>query len=239
MIKMKKLTIIIILVMLLAATIIPQTGCGGKGEVIYNIDWVDFIKFNNITYLRTIQSLPYSEEKLEYFGEIQFRVEGNVSTPDYQIKDGDAAYLDKGTRIYSINGYSPNFRLVAKVGTELYLFEADTNPNARTGVDLLDIRGKVEYIGINSPVDGKTELNSIIEQDLVSRLVEMILEAPVDQTIRLSGNKQVFLEFHLKDNTSVNRSFWSDTGELHRGILLPDEFRETIKPFIPVNDGSN
>jgi hypothetical protein len=232
---MKKVIIIITLILLLVTAILLQASCSRGGTVKYEIDWVDFIRFNGITYLRTVQPLPYSEEELEYFDEIHFRVDVNIDAPGYQIKDGDAAYLDEGTRIYSISGYSPDFRLVAKAGTELYLFEADTNPNATKGSDLLDIGGKVEHVGINDPVDGKTELASITEQDLVSSLVEMLLEAPVDQADRTSGNKQVFIEFHLKDGTKVNRSFWSDTGELHRGILLPDDFWEMIKPFVPVN----
>jgi heat shock protein HslJ len=224
------------MIILIAAAINLPAGCSKETDRIDKIDWVDFIKFNGITYLRTIQSLPYSEEELEYFDEIRFRVEGNVDTPDYESKDGDAAYLDEGTQIYSISGYSPDFRLVAKMGTELLLFEADTNPNAETGSDLLDIGGKVEYIGINDPVDGKTELASITEPDLVSRLVEMVLEAAVDQTVRSSGT-QIFIEFHLRDGTKVNRSFWAGTGELHRGIMLPDDFWETIKPLIPAAPG--
>ena len=55
------------------------------------------------------------------------------------------------------------------------IYEADTNPHAKKGADLLDIGGKVEYIGINSPLDGKTELASIKEESLVSSLVEMVL----------------------------------------------------------------
>jgi len=201
-----------------------------------NIDWVDFIRFNDITYIRTVQQLPYSEDELVYFDEVQFRVDANIDTLGYQIKDGDAAYLNEGTRIYSIEGYSPDFRLVAKTGMELLLFEADTNPNARTGTDLMDIEGKVEYIGINSPVDGITELASITEQDMVFSLVEMVLDSPVDQTSRIYGSQQLFIMFHLRDGTRVNRSFWSDTGKLQRGIMLPDDFWEMIKPFVPVND---
>jgi heat shock protein HslJ len=224
------------MIILIASTISLPVGCSKETNRIDEIDWVDFIKFNGITYLRTIQSLPYSEEELEYFDEIRFRVEGNVDTPDYESKDGDAAYLDEGTQIYSIRGYSPDFRLVAETGTGLLLFEADTNPNAETGADLLDIGEKVEYIGINDPVDGKTELASITEPDLVSSLVEMVLEAPVDQAARSGGN-QVFIEFHLRDGTGVNRSFRPGTGELHRGIMLPDDFWETIKPLIPDASG--
>ena len=235
---MKKL-ITIGLALLLATTLIFQPGCSQeKGEKLTTIDWVDFIKFNDITYLREFVPLDsLAEEDLKYYDKIQFRLEGNVSEPGYQLKNGDAAYLDEGTQIYSIKGYSADFRLAAKVGAELYLFEADTNPNARTGTDLLDIGGKVEYIGINSRIDGKTELASIKEESLVSSLVEMVLNAPVDQTVRLWGEEQIFIVFYLSDGTEVNRSFWIDTGKLQRGILLPDEFGEIIKSFVPVANG--
>jgi len=234
---MQRLLLASVLTLLLSLLSLPL-GCAtkpetDKGNVVVNIDWVNFIKFNGITYLREVQSLPYSEEDLQYFDEVQFRVEGNITQLGYQIKNGDAAYLDKGTQIYSIRSYSPDFRLVAKVGTELYLFEADTSPDARKGADLLDIEGKVEYIGINNPIDGKTELASIKETGLVSRLVKMVLEAPVDQTFQSGEGDQLFIAFHLNDGTTVVRSFWSDTGQLSRGILLPVEFRQAIKSAVP------
>ena len=57
----------------------------------------------------------------------------------------------------------------------MILYEADTNPYAKKGADLLDISGKVEYIGVNSAIDGTTELASIRDEGQVSQLVDMIL----------------------------------------------------------------
>ena len=54
-----------------------------------------------------------------------------------QAKDGDAAFLDIGTRVYTVKGYLPTFRLAAYLDGVLQLYEADTNPCARTGADLL------------------------------------------------------------------------------------------------------
>ncbi len=236
---MKKL-ITTVLALLLATALISQPSCSqetdsiDKGNVIVDTDWVNFIKFNDIMYLRKVVPLDsLAEEDLKYYDKTKFKVADNVNELGYRIKNGDAAFLEEGTLIYSIKGYSPDFRLVAKVGAELYLFEADTNPNATKGADLLDIGGKVEYIRINGGMDGKTEMASIKEKTLVYSLVEMVLNAPVDQTVRLRGEEQVFIAFYLKDGTNVSRSFWIDTGELHRGIMLPDEFGRTIKSFIP------
>ncbi len=227
---MKKLITITIMLPLIAISLILQFGCDKSVAVI---DWVDFIKFNDITYLggRDVQA-TFTEEDLYYFDEIKFKVADNVNNPNYQSKNGDAAFLERGTLIYSISGYSPDFRLIAKTGTEMILYEADTNPHAKRGVDLLDISGKVEYIGVNSGIDGTTELVSIIEKGLVFQLVEMILEAPVDQTFRSHEGTQYFIAFYLNDGTVVKRSYYIGSGNLQRGIMLPDEFGRIIDSII-------
>ena len=61
------------------------------------------------------------------------------------------------------------------------LFEADTNPLATTGEDLLDIRGKVTAIDILSEEDAKTVLGTIDGERHVERFAELVLESPVDQ----------------------------------------------------------
>jgi hypothetical protein len=103
----------------------------------------------------------------------------------------------------------------------MILYEADTNPAAKKGADLLDISGKVEYIGVNSAVDGTTELASIKEEGQVLELVDMILEAPVDQTFRSHEGRQYFIAFYLNDGTVVKRSYYIHSGDLSRGIMLP------------------
>jgi hypothetical protein len=56
-------------------------------------------------------------------------------------QDGDAAYLEAGSPLYRVDGYRPTFRLGARQDGRLVLFEADTNPRARVGRDLLDLEG--------------------------------------------------------------------------------------------------
>ena len=236
-----KLITIATLALLATSTLMPQLSCNAEADrddnkepasgVHVEIDWVDFIKFNDITYVRKVVPLDsFAEEDLKYFDKTKFKVADNVDDLNYSSRNGDAAFLKEETPIYSIKGYSPDFRLLAK---GIGVYEADTNPHAKKGGDLLDIGGKVEYISINSPIDGKTELASIRENSLVSSLVEMVLNAPVDQTVRSSGGSQLFIAFHLSDGTMVNRSFRPDSGVLSRGILLPDEFSRTIESFIP------
>ena len=167
---------------------------------------------------------------------VAFRGDGYAGA-FHHWQDGDATYLNPGTPIYAIRGYSPEFRLGTLEESKVFLYEADTNPSAKTGQDLLDIRGKVRAIDILSRKDRETVLSTINEGHAVERLVGMILESPVDQGSRDHDGPRYRLGIRLADGTSVVRAFWLETGELSRGIMtdpvatlliwgaLPDEHR--------------
>lgn len=194
------------------------------------IDWIDFIRFGGITYSATpVSGRPLIAGDLgPVFVTVKFKLDGNVQNPNYQSKDGDAAFLNPGTKVYAVKGYKSTFRLAAYQNGEIQLYESDTNPHAKVGADLLDIGGKVLYIGINSEQDGK-ELAAIKDSKQVVGLITMVLKAPVNQNYQSSGSSQYFIDFHLQDGTSVIRAYWPDSGELSRGILLPAAFGSAIK----------
>jgi hypothetical protein len=187
---------------------------------------VDFVKLNGITYLSDLRNDEIDTDGLSFYSEVRNRLRENIPF-GYQLKDGDAAFLDAGTPVYTISGYAPTFRLAAMREGKWYIYEANTNPGARRGSDLLDIGGKVKYIAINSHVDG-SQLGLIRDESVVNELVNMILEAPVEQTSAIPGSVQYFLEFHLKDGTASTSSYVLDANTLNRGIKLPNEFREIV-----------
>ena len=193
----------------------------GLKQLGMNIDWTTFIQFNNITYLAAPlpDSITITPEQLVPYDTVRFRLAENVNDPYFRTKNGDAAFLQKGTPVFSIKGFSPLFCLWAGG----ILFEADTNPKAKKGADLLDIGGKVDYIETNMAVR-----NTIRNPEQVAYLVDMILNASVNQKVQ-PGERQIFIRFHLKDGTTVSRSFWPTQGQLHRGIMLPEEFWEILK----------
>jgi hypothetical protein len=202
-----------------------------------SIDWVDFMRFGGITYVAVSPKpgRPIAKSDLgPVFATVTYKLNGNVHNPGYQSKDGDAAFLDAGTKVYTVKGYRSTFRLASYKNNTLILYEADTNSHARKGTDLLDIGGKVRYIGIASEQDGVTELSAIKDPKQVNILVTLVLEAPVDQNHQ-AGNKQYFIAFHLVDGTVVTRAYWLDTGELTRGILLPKAFGLAIKAALPIS----
>ena len=148
---------------------------------------------------------------------VAFRGDGYVGS--YRYQDGDATYLNPGTPVYAVKGYVPEFRLATLEEGRVTLFEADTNPLATAGEDLLGIRGKVTAVRIFSTDYARTVLGTIDEESQVERFVELVLQSPVDQEHRDHEGLRYFLGFRLADGTSVVRSFWLESGELWRGIM--------------------
>lgn len=223
----------LVAIVIVLIAVLGLSGCtltGTNTNII--IDWVDFIKFDGITYLanRNETPPPLAANNLgRVFATVQFKLDGNVDDPDYQARDGDAAFLEAGTPVYTVKGYAPHFRLAINQHGSIVLYQADTNPNATHGSDLLDIGNKVQYIGINSGQDGTTELGAIKDQQRVATLVNMVLNAPVDQTRQNQAGERYFVAFHLKDGSLVTCSYWTQSRELSRGIMMPEEFGAAVE----------
>ncbi|WP_108672339.1 hypothetical protein [Peribacillus acanthi] len=97
---MKKWGMILVLLLVL-------TGCRStpfSGHSV--IDWVDFIKWDGIKYNGIYSGVLADESFLgEKLGKVKFKVADNVTNSSYKIRNGDAAFHEKGTEIYKIKGY--------------------------------------------------------------------------------------------------------------------------------------
>ena len=206
------------------------------------IEWIPSVRFGGISNTarwRVVGPNTISIEgelTKEHLGpelyRIAFRGDGYVGI-NYRYQDGDSTYLNPGTLIYAVKGYSPEFRLATLQDGETTLFEADTNPAAKIGEDLLDIRGKVTAIDILSPKDARTVLGTIDDERVVKRFVETVLGSPVDQESRDRGRPPYSVGFRLADGTSVVRSFWLESGELWRGIMTDPIVASMVSSALP------
>lgn len=211
----------------------------------HTISWIPMMQFGGIQFVRQERNSTGQGERdliVEDLGpelhRVAFRGDGYAGA-FHRFQDGDATFLNPGTPVYAVRGYSPEFRLGTLEAGRAILYEADTNPSARTGRDLLDIRGKVRAIDILRDDDALTTLATIDEERRIGRFVSVILESPVDQESQDHDGPRYFLGIRLADGTSVVRAYWMETGELSRGIMtnpvatlliwgaLPDEHRPT------------
>ncbi len=219
---------------ILLLTLFWSMSCGSQGAV----EWVNFVQFNGIQYLPNYDASLGRGRAVQQsdlgpvFATVQFKLAGNVSTPGYHARDGDAGDLDAGTPVYTVKGYTSTFRLAAFLQGQLVLYEADVNPRAKTGADLLDIRGKVQSIGINSWLDSSKQLAVIKDAKEVGDLVAMVLAAPVNRSFSSTGDAAYGIIFYLTDGTTVSRTYFTSTGELLHYIFLPGAFKTAIETAV-------
>ena len=210
----------------------PALGaCAGQGAII---DWVDFVQWNGITYLQVMPvASPASEPALgAQLTTTKRKLDGNETDPSYRTQDGDAAFLQAGTLIYGLRDYRASFRIGVKSATGIAIYEADTNPRAKTGADLMDLEGKVVQVTVGD--SNQRELATIRDPSVVAHLVGLLLQASVDQSPHATaGGPQNFLTLRFLDGTQSVRAFWPSTGELSRGILAGPEFARAIEGALP------
>ena len=204
-------------------------GCAINQPTVH-IDYIDFVQLGGITYVAswTSPSRPLQESDLgAVYAHVKVKLEG-TSDPGHQLQEGDAGFLEAGTAVYAVTGYRTSFRLAATNQGRLTLYEADTNPKARVGADLVDLADKVLYIGVNSASDWHTELAAIKDPASVQKLVALVEAGTVDQTTQPGDGLMYFIDFHMADGTEVLRAYWPNSSQLQRGIHVPEAFRLAI-----------
>lgn len=162
------------------------------------------------------------------YSTIRSQVAGHTE-PEYILKDGDATFLKAGTVVYEVKGYAPTFRLAAKRDEQFLLFEVLNNPMTQQGAILLDIAGKVQTIIIRGDTDGAPEVARVTDIQQVDKLVNLLVQAPVDKDARATGEHLYILEFQLKDGTAVTRVYNLESNLLAGGIMPAPEFQSGIE----------
>ena len=96
------------------------------------IEWVDILMLNDVTYTPDVDGAHIGNNiKGEKLGEVNYMMADHACS-NHKLRNGDAAYLPKGTQIYEYKGYSPDFRVIA--GNKVY--QVHDNKKAKTISDL-------------------------------------------------------------------------------------------------------
>jgi DNA-binding CsgD family transcriptional regulator len=199
------------------------------------IDWIVAFRFDGVTYVPSSGSgraLTLGDLGAER-GKTTFRMDDQCD-PYLHMQDTWSTVLPPGTSIYEIRGYSPQSRLAAQFGGALGIYEADTAPSAKTGGDLVDLRGKVASIQVISSSPQRSISGSITDPATVARLVDMVLSAPVAQDrIREDGDSvTAVIVFRTRNGLDIERNYFGKSGEIVRGIMTPPEFQAAIAPLL-------
>lgn len=80
-----------------------------------DVDWADIVYYDNQIYDVVYISNDHSSRSIvevdmidELLGEIRFTLNENVDNEKYKLRNWDASFLQKGTRVFSIKNVNPN-----------------------------------------------------------------------------------------------------------------------------------
>lgn len=193
---------------------------------------LDFVVFDGIEYLRSTEE-PGRELTRDDLGP-EFAVVGCGIAQNPVCPYGDdasAGLLPARTRMYTVRGYKPEFRLAAVSGEHILLYQAWRSPRAKVGGDLYDIAGRLRSIDVRRDGGARaapaaTMIKLAPDVDAVAK---MIVAAPVrPPRPRESRVPRYWLTFWLDDGTTLGRAYFPDSGELTGGVALPPEFRAIV-----------
>lgn len=198
------------------------------------VDFVDFVALGGREYISAGPPATIPTAMLGApVGSVRCQLDKIKPAVDYHSRNGDAAFLPAGTKLYAVRGYPATFRLAAVTGGSARLYEVDTAPAARRGVDLLPLRGLVTRITVlrdSANGDSITTVRVVTNPAQIRALIDSLLTAPVNQKVQPRDWPPLMLRFSLRDGTSVIRSLYVKDSEVARGINVPASFTAALLP---------
>lgn len=188
------------------------------------IDWVDFVKWNDTTYSANYETneLDLDWETGEEVGKVKYMLDGHAGA-NHMSKNGDAAYLPKGTKLYEIKGYDPDFRIFA----DGKVYEVSEAGNFETIGDFLDIQGKVKRVILQSEED--LSFVGEFSEEHAAEFIEELLALPYKEEYELSEGKRVFFGIELEDGSMTRSLYWPETGYITYGGKASDRMKEIFE----------
>ncbi len=152
----------------------PSAYMGGS-----KIDWVDFVKFNGNEYqLIHTGTLADMDDVGESIGTVKFKVADHVKNPNYKIRDGDAAFHEKGTEIFEIKDH-PHLIAVKNTqvinGYQVY-FSSDAIEYQWHFKDMpIEKVGLIE-IYLSEPLENEQLIASLSKNEDINRFLQILNE---------------------------------------------------------------
>jgi hypothetical protein len=205
--------------------LIEQTACG----------YTDVLKLDGVVYARRDWNEDKHYLERDWVGPTIATVERQdtaATSCRIDLVDRTASVIPAGTKIQELKGYAPAFRVAVRMpDRHRYLYEAIWSEKAKSGADLLDIRGRVASItwadSTDCPENAVCDVAAFPtdDPDVIARVVDLVLDAPVGSvTFRIDGDwsRGISLLFGLKD-ASTAYIYFPASGSSQSGIKVPLE----------------
>ncbi|MBW8350849.1 hypothetical protein K0H71_15535 [Bacillus sp. IITD106] len=183
---------------IMIACLVLLTGC--QTQVV--IDWVDFLQFNGEHYNGSTLEIADPELIGEKVGEIKHTLENNVKNPNYKSKDGDAAFLTKGTALYEVKNESNLLAVRDKYSINGYKIYSKENNTANTSYLNKDEVTKVQIfdeVSYNQFILRK----SISDKKDISQLIDILQSGKPDSTVAFDYSSPNMSSFVILVYTSA------------------------------------
>ena len=176
-------------------------------------NYVDFVRLNGTSYISAAQFVGNASLIGARLGAVR-----RASAGEPAAGEADAAFLPVGTEIVTFTGYRPNFRVLAHTPQGWKVYETETTDSGKTGVDTLDIAGRVTRIDVLSYASrGSQVLGSIRDAAAVGAVVDAVEASPL---VNDTGAPTAVVAFVMTDGTRVIRAYNADKHQLG-GLAVP------------------
>ncbi|SET66657.1 hypothetical protein [Paenibacillus sp. NFR01] len=195
----------------------------GESEYFSILQWNGVI-FGEDTRSSETANLP----KGEAVGHIKY-TKADHKCPRKTLRNGDATVLEVGTTLYRVEGYKETARLWA--GDRLFL--ANSNPQAETVNDLLDIAGKINTVRFISGMDGKplkdfTPESAAIFIEEYPKLKNMTYDE-ISKLPKGTVGYDYWLQLGLDDGTAITLTYSPMRKAFHPGGLATPALAELVE----------
>ena len=227
----KRNILLFFLLFLFIAGCRPLAYIGGS-----KIDWVDFIRLDGIEYqgihTGALANKVYIGKKI---GTVKFKVADNVKNPNYKIRNGDAAFHEKGTEIFQIKN-QPHLIAVKNTkavnGYQVY-FSSDDIDYQWHFKEMPTEKVKRIEIYLAEPMKGDKLISKLTKSNDVDRFLRLLVESEETADFQPNIEKEdpVFYEmiFYTEDPIAYkyNMQFDGETYYWHPWdtSILSDEIK--------------
>lgn len=181
---MKKINFLMMSFIFLPLLLVGCRFMPSEGQSI--IDWIDFVKLDGVEYYGIHSGVLADEKFIDgKLGEVKFKVSDHVTNPSYKIKDGDAAFHEKGTQIYSIKDNPELIALKDKTSINGYrVYYAKGTTEYKWYFKDVSIE-KVNLIEIyQSHTSNKKEISAINDKEKINNFLTILKNSKEDSNFQ-------------------------------------------------------
>ncbi|MEX2655482.1 MAG: hypothetical protein WD532_10710 [Acidimicrobiia bacterium] len=210
-------------------------GCPRTIGSFSSVSWADVLHIEGRTYERVDIVAPH-ESRIDQsqlagqLGTIKCTTADDVQDPGYDLRDGEATFLEPGTPVHALAGTNVSFRVAVVDDGEPVVYE--NRPFTGTvGADLLPFPAEdVVAVTFLSEFDGRTVLGQLTESDTVREFVEDLQAAPVGDRPDLGEEPRVFVALEFADQPPTTLVTYPAHGITTAGLQLSEAILELIPP---------